>query len=320
MNKKHFAVLGSALAALVGLTSANADDPLITLDGTGVRVIEIPQPEGDPVIAGEKEFTFTGARLNEDGSVEGAFSQVSSYCADAEGNYDPSCELRNKGVLEAEVVGDVTCLTGDPETGAVWFAVQITEADDDPRFTAAQNQQSAGEVAAGRKILVGRLSPSRDENGEKNAFLDEASLFYAPRLVALPNVAPEGSYVPVNDMDAWEDALDGPVTPANACVHGDAFFLNVAVAQVEPDNMLRFLQKKSLKPHGQDIDGRYPLPRSAPSAEAIQLSELNFRLYRSDLNGFTSPDSMGNPMVLYHKPCYPGQPNLDAMCTVPFLL
>ena len=90
MNKKHFAILGSALAALVGLTSANADDPLITLDGTGVRVIEIPQPEGDPVIAGEKEFTFTGARLNEDGSVEGAFSQVSSYCADAEGNYDPS--------------------------------------------------------------------------------------------------------------------------------------------------------------------------------------------------------------------------------------
>ncbi len=287
MNKKHFAILGSALAALVGLTSANADDPLITLDGTGIRVIEIPQPEGDPVIAGEKEFTFTGARLNEDGSVEGAFSQVSSYCADAEGNYDPSCELRNKGVLDAEVAGDVTCLTGDPETGAVWFAVQITEADDDPRFTAAQNQQSAGEVAAGRRIMVGRLSPSRDENGEASAYLDEASIFYAPRLVALPNVAPEGSYALVNDMDAWEDALDGPVTPANACLHGDAYFLKVGVAQVEADNMLRFLQKKSLKPHGQEIDGRYPLPRSASAAGAIQLSAINFQLSLVDIRGMT---------------------------------
>jgi len=311
MNKKHFAILGSALAALVGLTSANADDPLITLEGTGVRVIEIPQPEGDPVIAGEKEFTFTGARLNEDGSVEGAFSQVSSYCADAEGNYDPSCALGNKGVLDAEVAGDVTCLTGDPETGAVWFAVQITEADDDPRFTAAQNQQSAGEVAAGRRIMVGRLSPSSRENGQTNVLLDEASLFYAPRLVALPNVAPEGSYVPVNDMDAWEDALDGPVTPANACVHGDAFFLNVAVAQVEPDNMLRFLQKKSLKPHGQEIDGRFPLPRSSSSAEAIQLSEFNFRLYRSDLNCSHFNSGMESPSRLRVEARVSVAPNLQ---------
>ena len=318
MNRKRSAVLGSALAALLGLTSANAEEPLITLDGTGVRVIEIPQPAGDRLIAGEKEFTFTGARLNEDGSVEGTFSQVSSYCADAEGNYDPSCALRNKGVLWAEVAGDVTCLTGDPESGAVWFAVQISEADDDPRFTTAQNQQNAGEVAAGRRIMVGRLSPSRRENGETEAFLNEASLFYAPRLVALPNVAPEGSYVLVNDMNAWEDALDGPVTPANACVHGDAFFLKVAVAQVEADNMLRFLQKKSLKPHGQEIDGRYPLPRSASSAEAIQLSEFNFRLYQSDLNGFLSPDSMVNPIVIYRRPKYDCDENAACIGAIPF--